>query len=89
MPALELDLDLGEGLVDPEPALDQAVVDPDHEDHRDDDDRDDDDQSGDQVPSSGRAAPKAATHPCQSSSGEAGGRYWTRTSDILGVNEAL
>ena len=32
---LELDLDLGEGFVDPEPSLDQAVlVDPDHEDER-------------------------------------------------------
>ena len=32
MAALELDLDLGEGLVDTQPALDEPVVDPDDED---------------------------------------------------------
>ena len=42
--SLELDLDLGERLVDPEASLDQPVVEPDHEEHRDHDDRDDDDQ---------------------------------------------
>src|SRR4029453_1848564 len=42
--ALELDLDLGQRLVDAIPLLDQAVVQPDHEDHDQDDDRDDDDQ---------------------------------------------
>jgi len=44
VPPLQLDLDLGEGLVDPEALLDQAVVDPDHDDDQDDDDRDDDQQ---------------------------------------------
>ena len=42
---LELDLDLGEGFVDPEPPLNEAVVDPDHEDDDQDDDDDEDDQS--------------------------------------------
>ena len=40
--ALELDLDLGERLVDAQALLDQAVVDPDRDDDQDDDDADDD-----------------------------------------------
>ncbi len=43
MASLELDLDLSEGLVDPESLLDQGVVDPDREDDQQDDDGDDDD----------------------------------------------
>ena len=43
VPALELDLDLGESLIDAESLLDQAVVDPDREDDQQDDDADDDD----------------------------------------------
>ena len=43
MAALELDLDLGEGLIDPQSLLDQGVVDPDREDDQQDDDADDDD----------------------------------------------
>ena len=43
VPALQLDLDLGEGLIDPEPLLDQPVVEGDQEqdDRHDDDDEDD------------------------------------------------
>ena len=41
---LQLDLDLGECLVDPQASLDETVVDPDHEDDDQDDDGDDDDQ---------------------------------------------
>ena len=44
MPALELDLDLGERLVDPQALLDKAVVDPDHEHDQDHDDGENDDQ---------------------------------------------
>jgi hypothetical protein len=40
---LELDLDLGECLIDPKASLDQTVVDADHNEDQHDDDRDDDD----------------------------------------------
>ena len=63
--ALELDLDLGERLVDPEAPLDQAVVDPDHEDHRDDDDRDDDDQLRCSCSPSSDGSRRARTDPAR------------------------
>ena len=60
MPALELDLDLREGLVDPQASLDEPVVDPDHE-HDQENEQDHDDDQREIIHTLLRAAP---TEPC-------------------------